>query len=77
MQEKMPCFLPQKGSLTNQIHMKNEQNPLWSTKQEQLNIWAPPHNLMPKYANHIRLVTLHLEYWNCPMFLSKYMQRIL
>ena len=48
----------------------------WSTRWEQLNSWALPQILMPKYAIHYRLATLCLEYANCPIFLTTFVQRI-
>ena len=41
----------------------------------QFDSWASPQIIMPKCANHNKLATLHLEYVNCPIFLTTYMQR--
>ena len=42
---------------------------MWSTRWEHLHSWAPPQILVWKCTNHNRLVTMHLEYVNYPMFL--------
>ena len=49
---------------------------VWSIGWERLNNWAPRQILMSKCANHNQLATLHLEYANCPIFLTTHTQGI-
>ena len=73
---KMSCFTPKKEPLIRQIHLENQCNILWSTRQEQPNNWASPQVLMHRFENYNRLATFQFNHISCPMFLTTCMERI-
>lgn len=70
MHMKEPYLSP-KRSLTNQIHLENEQSACVLHQMGKLKSRAPPPILMPKCGNDNRLGTLQLEYHIMPT-LSKH-----
>jgi hypothetical protein len=48
---------------------------VWSARWVPLNSWASSQILVPRCANHNGLATMHLQYVNCPLFLTTYIQR--